>query len=143
MTFFLGREVPSPRGEMNVRFKVSEDKPLTPNTNGTASTYCKKGESGYARCSPWQSVHPAGGRCGCTDPTLCRVGGSQLLPRGVSNTEAGGLPVGHCRMCLKQNPGAHSELKLKSPAQTVQALHVLAGSVPGPGLGLSQELTLC
>lgn len=34
-------------------------------------------------------------------------------PRGGSNAEAGGLPGGHCHVCLKQNPGAHSELKLK------------------------------
>ena len=98
-----------------LRFKVTEDKPLTTNTNGTASTYCKIGEREYARCSPWQSIHPPGGQCGYTDPTLGCVGGSHLppTPRGGSNAEAGDLPLGHCHMYLKQNPGAHSELKLK------------------------------
>ena len=34
-------------------------------------------------------------------------------PCGGSNAEAGGLPLGHCHMYLKQNPGAHSDFKLK------------------------------
>lgn len=72
--FFKNREVPSPRGdECNIQG-------LWGQTSHTKHKWYsvdlqERGE-GVCQISPWQSVHPAGGVCGCR-PTM-RVGGSHL-----------------------------------------------------------------
>ena len=133
-----------------LRFKVTEDKPLTTNTNGTASTYCKIGEREYARCSPWQSIHPPGGQCGYTDPTLGCVGGSHLPPTPVgAQMQKLGTCLWVTATCTWSRTQEHTlslswkdtPSQVKSPAQAVRALHILAGSVPDSDL--SQELALC
>lgn len=74
--------MPSPSGEMNVRFKVSEDKPLTPNTNGTASTYCKKGEGGMPDAAPGKVCTPLEGCVAAQTPLYAVWEGPTSSPVG-------------------------------------------------------------